>query len=1201
MPGGRSACASLCRRIDQDKCLAQKHGKFRNLYDLCLYKGDTLREHGDYEAALAEFEEAFQVCEVLPDPTLLDKAEVHRRRGECLMQLERFNEARENLKGYLKLAQEAESHVEQQRALATLGQCYFVEHQTEARPSKELIEKAKNAYLKSLRIAERDLKESLSEQEMAVMKGRLMLNMGLLYDAVEDPKAVDSFKSALVLFIKHSESKQDLCRCLSALANIHLRQGNSQNALSLAGRLLDIGQAAKRADITCEAHLLRGAAMLQAEDREGARTAFKHAMRQKSPIHDDQERAILCVKLSQALRTADLDLKEATDPAMRARIHEKSGDALVQCLLPRPALKEYELAVKEALSSPEAVSRKKLADLYVSLAETCSDIREYDSALKYYRLELSLRADEPDEVASTKLSIARILQKTCSRGDPEVLDAIREAVTLSRSAGKLSLELESLEELVSVQGDADGDIQDRIEQLREAIAEESDSSSQSQQSGTLSDINLEDISEASDSDPEFSDTTRRPRKKLEEKINTKGETKLHKACIDGSLKKVKELLRMGHSVHVRDYSGWQPLHEAANYGYLEIVKCLIEAGAHVSSPGMNGVTPLHDALGNGHLEVALYLLEKGARPSLRTAEGDTPLDVFQKWKQDNDSALSPGEEESLQKVEAWLKKANGTSNNDIALLGPVNEDGPWVPSQSLKNKLSGPALIRETDDWLEDDLSKPKPKSRRPAEPELPALVPEMDDWLEDDVPKSRSKTCLTEPSLPATRKRNNSYQVSSSAKVMRLEEEEEEGSINEDSSDTEVIDTADSVEMEVQPSVGSPACDVTASCGSSNTATTAHSGANLSVRVRILNTLFLVPLPRGAASERTVGWLAAEAAKRYQDFQGMQPVLRITLPDGALLDQSDCIDTLLHGPHAEVIGQVESWDLSPLAERYRSECERKNVSACANLATILQPCIESGDFTIPCFNVKNLDFFFRALRHQDPLHTLDISGTVLTPAAAAALCDCLATLRSLSKLSLKCTGFRPSFLSTAVQTLQKPQVDLPCTELDLSYNPVGSDGGSALAAFLVHMPKLRVLDIESCDLSNPGVCLQDSRTLEALHIGFNPLNADTLSALTPVMAANPLRLLDISGCFTGGVPRLGEVLLSLLSKAECKLADIRLSCCGLTDRDIDVLGSLADSALYKLDITGSPGVKQESIEGLSQKLRGVKICSDHSTYDCSL
>lgn len=1197
MPGNRSACATLCRRIDQDKCLAQKHGKFRNLYDLCLYKGDTLREHGDYEAALTEFEEAFQICEVLPDPTLLDKAEVHRRRGECLMQLERFDEARHNLKSYLKLAQEAESHVEQQRALATLGQCYFVEHQTEAKPSKQLIEKAKTAYLKSLRIVQRNLVDSLSEQEMLVMKGRLMLNMGLLYDAVEDPNAVNSFRNALVLFIKHGDSKQDLCRCLSALANIHLRQGNSETALSLAGRLLDIGQDAKRPDIKCEAHLLRGAAMLQVGDREGARTAFKHAMRQKSPIQEDHERASLCVRLSQALRNWDLDLKEAKDPAARVEIHEMAGDALVQCLLSRPALKEYSMAVEEALSSPEAISQKKLANLYVSLAETCSDVREYESALKYYHMELSLRTDEPDEVASTKLSIARILQKTCNEGAPEVLDALQEAVTLSRVAGKHSLELESLEELVAWQGSASSEVQDRIQQLQEAAADETDSSSQSQQLGPLSDINFEDISEASDSDPEFSDTTRRPRKKLEEKINTKGETKLHKACIDGSLKKVKELLRMGHSVNVRDYSGWQPLHEAANYGYLEIVKCLVEAGAHVSSPGMNGVTPLHDALGNGHLEVALYLLEKGARPSLRTAEGETPFDIVRKWKHENQSTMSPAEEECLRKVELRLKEAS-PATDDIALLVPASEGGPWIASQSLRSRLSGPALVMEADDWLEDDLSRPRTKSRHAEEPELPALVTEMDDWLEDDVPKSRSRTCLKESGLPATRKRNRSSEQSFNSKVLRLEEEEKEGNTREDGDGTEMIDTADNEQFNSQPSTTSPAY---VSSSSSSAAMSAHLGGNLSVRVRILDTLFLVPLPRGAASERTVGWLATEAAKRYQDFQGMRPVLRITLPDGALLDPSDCIDTLVHGPHAEVIGQVESWDLPALAERYRSECERKNVPVCANLATVLQPCVESGDFSIPGFHVKNVDFLFRALRHQEPLHTLDISGTVLTPTAAAALCDCLATLRSLSKLSLKCTGFKPSYLTTAVQTLQKAQTDLPCTELDLSYNPIGSDSGSALAALLTHVPLLRVLRIESCDLSDPGSCLRSLKTLEALHVGFNFLNADALSALEPVLEANPLRLLDLSGCFTGNIPRLGERLVGFLSKAKCKLAEIGIGCCGLTDSDVGTLGSLGSSSLCKLDITASPGIKHESVEDLSQKLCGVKICSDHGAYNCCL
>ncbi|KAH7934824.1 hypothetical protein HPB52_001008 [Rhipicephalus sanguineus] len=1035
---------------------------------------------------------------------------------------------------------------------------------------------------------------------MLVMKGRLMLNMGLLYDAVEDPNAVNSFRNALVLFIKHGDSKQDLCRCLSALANIHLRQGNSETALSLAGRLLDIGQEAKRPDIKCEAHLLRGAAMLQAGDREGARTAFKHAMRQKSPIQEDHERASLCVRLSQALRNWDLDLKEAKDPAARVEIHEMAGDALVQCLLSRPALKEYEMAVEEALSSPEAITQKKLANLYVSLAETCSDIREYDSALKYYRIELSLRADEPDEVASTKLSIARILQKTCSEGAPEVLDAIQEAVTLSRAAGKPSLELESLEELVAVQGSADSEVQDRMQHLQ-AIVDDTDSSTQSQQSGPLSDINLEDISEASDSDPEFTDSARRPRKKLEEKINTKGETKLHKACIDGCLKKVKELLRMGHSVNVRDYSGWQPLHEAANYGYLEIVKCLVEAGAHVSSPGMNGVTPLHDALGNGHLEVALYLLEKGARPSVRTAEGESPLDIVRKWKHENQSTMSPAEEECLQKVELRLKEAN-PAIDDIALLRPASEDGPWIASQSLKSRVSGPALVREADDWLEDDLSRPRPRSRCPAEPELPALVTEMDDWLEDDIPKSRSKTSLMEPGLPATRKRNRSSEQSFSSKVLRLEENETEGNVTDDSNGAEVIDTADSEEFDVLPSATSSACNAAAtSSGSPSAAMSLHSGGNLSVRVRILNTLFLVPLPRGAASERTVGWLATEAAKRYQDFQGMRPVLRITLPDGALLDPSDCIDTLLHGPHAEVVGQVESWDLPPLAERYRSECDRKNVSACTNLATILQPCVDSGDFSIPCFHVKNVDFLFRALRHQDPLHTLDISGTVLTPTAVAALCDCLATLRSLNKLSLKCTGFRPSYLSTAVQTLQKAQADLLCTELDLSYNPIGSDGGSALAALLAHVPQLRVLRVESCELSDPGLYLRGLRLLEVLHVGFNLLSADALSALEPVLDANPLRLLDLSGCFAGNIPRLGELLVSFLSKAKCKLAEIGIGCCGLTDSDIDVLGSLGNSSLCKLDIRASPGIRHESVESLSQKLGGVKISSDHGTYDCCL
>ncbi|KAK8756213.1 hypothetical protein V5799_001086 [Amblyomma americanum] len=1089
------------------------------------------------------------------------------------MQLERFDEARDNLKSYLSLAEKAGSHVEQQRALATLGQLYFVQHQTEPQPSDRLISKARNAFLKSLRIVEDNLAETLGEPERAVMKGRLFFNMGLLYDAVENAKAIESFKFALVQFVKHRESREDLCRCLSVLTNIHLRQGNAENALSLAGRLLDIGRETKQPDIKCEAHLLRGAALLQVGDRDEARIAFKHAMRQKTTKREDHEHAVRCVKLSQALRTWDLDLKDAPDVVERVRLHEKAGDALVHCLLQRPALKEYEKAVEEALSRPDTIPSKKLADLYVSLAETCSDVREYESALKYYRLELAVRVDEPDEIALTKLRIAKMLQKTSGKESAEVEDAIREAVTLSRRAGKPSLELECLEELVLVRGKAEDEIQDRIEELRAAGADDTDSSRSSQQSGTLSEIDLNDISDASDSDPEFSDSVRRPRKKLEEKINTKGETKLHKACIDGSLKKVKELLRMGHSVHVRDYSGWQPLHEAANYGNLEIVKCLVEAGANVSSPGMKGVTPLHDTLGNGHLEVALYLLEKGASRTLRTAEGHTPLDILLNWKSENKSQLNSSEEANLQKVEAWLRKAKASSRDSVSLCGPICEDSPWIASQSKRSSAQeGPALIKAADDWLEDDLAKPKSKPRR-----------------------------LAEPELPVTRKRNRSTESSFSTKIMRIDEEE---SATEESDDAEVMDTADSIEQEELPFVaGTPHKEIPATPSPSPCKSIiASAGSNSSLRVRILNTLFLIPLPKGTGSARTVGWLAAEASKRYQDFQGTRPVLRMTLPDGALLDQSDSIDSLLQGPCTEVIGQVESWDLPPLAERYRSECERKNVLACANFASALQPCVESGDFTIPCFSIGNIDLFFRALRHQDPLHTLDISGTVLTPSAMTTLCECLVTLHSLNYLGLKCTGLKGNYLDIAVQSLQKAQVQLQCSELELSYNPIGNEGGSALTSLLAHTPRLRTLRIESCSFTDPGSYVRCLKTLEALYIGFNALSVDALDRLSLVLDDNPLQVLDLSGCFTGEMVRVGEALASFLAKAKCKLVEIGIGCCGLTDGDISALcASVAGGTLSKLDITASPGISYECIEDLSHKLSGVKIFSDHSACDCCL
>ena len=73
-----------------------------------------------------------------------------------------------------------------------------------------------------------------------------------------------------------------------------------------------------------------------------------------------------------------------------------------------------------------------------------------------------------------------------------------------------------------------------------------------------------------------------------QKRNEKGETPLHRACIDGRLATVRDLVEnRAHPLNVEDNAGWTPLHDACNCGNVEIVRFLVEHGAdvEVSFPG----------------------------------------------------------------------------------------------------------------------------------------------------------------------------------------------------------------------------------------------------------------------------------------------------------------------------------------------------------------------------------------------------------------------------------------------------------------------------------------------------------------------------------------------------------------------------------------------------------------------------------------
>uniref|UniRef100_UPI00398F0884 ankyrin repeat domain-containing protein 31-like n=1 Tax=Pristiophorus japonicus TaxID=55135 RepID=UPI00398F0884 len=103
-------------------------------------------------------------------------------------------------------------------------------------------------------------------------------------------------------------------------------------------------------------------------------------------------------------------------------------------------------------------------------------------------------------------------------------------------------------------------------------------------------------------------------RKIMNRRNIYGETKLHEAASNGNVNLLRVLIQAGININLPDYAGWTALHEASIKGFYDAVVVVLSAGADVNCKGLNGVTPLQDAVKNGHFQVVQLLMQHGANP-----------------------------------------------------------------------------------------------------------------------------------------------------------------------------------------------------------------------------------------------------------------------------------------------------------------------------------------------------------------------------------------------------------------------------------------------------------------------------------------------------------------------------------------------------------------------------------------------------------
>ncbi|XP_062835977.1 tonsoku-like protein isoform X2 [Anolis carolinensis] len=1199
------------RQLQKDKEKAQRKGDLKEEAALCNQLGSILARHGQFQEALEEHRLELRLLEGLGD--VIGCAVAHRKIGECLAELESYEAALKHQRRHLDLARSVSSDIEQQRAWATIGRTYMF--MAEGQQSSSALEEAEKAFMKSLAIVEEKLEGEVSQREVSEMRARLYLNLGLVYDGLKDPAKHTYYIKKSIYISEQTQLLEDLYRAYYNMGNIHLREGQHSKAMRCLERARECACKMKEKHMESECCAGIAQVLLSLGDFVAAKRSLKKAYRMGS--QQPQQRESVChnlryvskvTRLQQALEEAEA----SCDRGAALALSEQLGDLFSKAGDYQRSLEAY----KKQLGYAQALKRPphELAVIHVSLAATFGDLKDHAQALHHYQEELALRKGNLLEEGKTWLSIA-LAKEEAKESYEELEPCFRKALQYAEKAFDPRLQHQILQHLHACQQRAGrpeaAETMGRLQDLRRMegwhsdgeISEEEEEEEESSEPLVESDLELSDSDGEEEEDLEGYNKTvsgQRRTKKWNQR-NDKGETLLHRACIDGNLRRVQFFVEKGHPLNPRDYCGWTPLHEACNHGHLEVVRLLLDHGAAVDDaggPGCEGITPLHDALNCGHFDVAEMLVQRGASTLLRDGKGQTPLDTLHQWMHLYGRDLDQETRERCKAMEGLLKKAMAgrasktqvqretpssqlfdaefsesqgsgpqgsartTPSPRRSQVDPELDEDCMVPlrpvkkrqrllSQSLAREEGGPITTAPSEyaaamRGVGSALSRGPPSSDRPARPSpAPALIPTEeyidDDWLDDDLGVNT-----------VSRKRGRQSPLGSACEESQEDEEEEEG------------------ESDAGPPCAAPKVP-TKRRRARQMRLTLMVGRTPLGRVRGANAVGGTEAT-ASASHRAGG--SGQVESRPSEGESLPPAfvpapappppirVRVRVQDNVFL---------IPVPHSDREGCLVSWLAEQASQRYYQACGLLPLLTLKKEGALLAPqdrivdVLQSNEEVLAEVQSWNLPPLVE--RYRKACRSLAAEEHRL-------LLRMLERQESGPSFSVAGVSLRGPRLTPLLRALK---LQASIRQLCLSGTGLGDDSAEELLASISTMPALRQLDLSSNRLGPEGLRKLTAgssgntvfQTLEELDLGLNPLGENSGPSLAALVQAAPLlKALRLQACgLTSASLQHHQPL-----KGALQLRSLALSHNGLGPEGLDlVLRSLPCQRLSRLDL-GSVG-----------------------------